>query len=276
MIDGLSFEYAHARVAARLAQRPDERLWAQLRSSRSVPALLEVVRASPAASTVSGVPASGDADAIELAFRQQLRTRIAEVAGWAPLAWHGALAYTRHLLDLPAVLHLLGDELPPRWIAADPALAPYAIASTSQRRAALAAGPIGSLVAAYERDAERRPSSASPARAPRMRAGAALHRLVGAWLVEWQRLWPRTSADERASLEAVIDLVRAHLLRFASLSVEDAAAARHALAARLALAVRRHVARPAALVGYLALVAVDLERLRGEFVLRARRVGGAG
>ena len=64
MISGLTFDYAHARVAARLAQRPDERLWTQLRSSRSVPALLEAVRASSAASTVSGVPVAGDADAM--------------------------------------------------------------------------------------------------------------------------------------------------------------------------------------------------------------------
>ena len=60
MISELTFDYAHARVAARLAQRPDERLWTQLRSSRSVPALLEAVRASSAASTVSGVPPTGD------------------------------------------------------------------------------------------------------------------------------------------------------------------------------------------------------------------------
>jgi hypothetical protein len=277
MIAELSFEYAHARVAARLAQRPDERLWAQLRSSRSVPALLEAVRASPAASTVSGVPASGDADAIELAFRQQLRTRIGEVADWSPLAWREALSYTRHLVDLPAVLHLLGDEAPPRWIAADPALARYALASSSQRRAALAAGPLGSLLAAHAHDSDPRRSSETLARGlRRLRAGAALHGLLAAWLAEWRRRWPRTGADERASLDRVVDLVRAHLLRFASLPADDTAGARQALGARLATAVRRNVAQPAALFAYLALFAIDLERLRGEFVLRARPVESRG
>ena len=112
--------------AARLSQRPDDRLWTQLRSSRSVSALLEVVRASNAASLVSGIPAAGSADDVELAFRQQLRTRIAEVAAWSPSEWRPALLYTRHLVDLPALQHLLSDEPPPRWIAVDPALAALA------------------------------------------------------------------------------------------------------------------------------------------------------
>ncbi len=86
MIGGLSLEYAQARIAARLAQRPDERLWQHVRSARSVPALLDTVRGSIAAATVSGIPVTGDGDAIELAFRQQWRTRVDEVAAWSPEA----------------------------------------------------------------------------------------------------------------------------------------------------------------------------------------------
>ncbi len=274
MISGLTFDYAHARVAARLAQRPDERLWTQLRSSRSVPALLEAVRASSAASTVSGVPLTGDADAIELAFRQQLRTRIVEVAGWSPAAWRAPLLYTRHLIDLPALLHLLDNEPPPRWIAADPALSPYALATPAQRRAALADGPLGPLVAAAERSAEGRGPVEPIARAlRRLRAGGTLHRLLAAWETEWRRLWPALDDEGRLLLDGVVEHVRSHLLRFAALPVDDAASARQALGARLATAVRRSASQPAALFAYLALFAVDLERLRGEFMLRARPVG---
>jgi hypothetical protein len=276
MISGLTFDYAHARVAARLAQRPDERLWTQLRSSRSVPALLESVRASSAASTVSGVPPAGDADAIELAFRQQLRTRIVEVAGWSPSPWRPSLLYTRHLVDLPALLHLLADEPPPRWIAADPALAPYALATLAQRRAALADGPLGPLVAAAERSADaRRPAEPIARALRRLRAGGTLHRLLAAWEAEWRGLWPGIDEEHRAVLDGVVELIRSHLLRFASLPVDEATGARQALGARLATAVRRSASQPAALFAYLTLFAVDLERLRGEFVLRARPVGGA-
>jgi hypothetical protein len=275
MISGLTFDYAHARVAARLAQRPDERLWTQLRSSRSVPALLEAVRASSAASTVSGVPVGGDADAIELSFRQQLRTRIVEVAGWSPSPWRPSVLYARHLVDLPAVLQLLTDEPPPRWTAADPVLSPYAHATPAQRRAALAEGPLGPLVAEVERGKEaRRPIEPIARALRRLRAGGTLHRLLAAWEAEWRRLWPPLDDEEWAALDGLAELVRAHLLRFPSVPVDEATGARQALGARLATAVRRSACQPAALFAYLALFAVDLERLRGEFLLRARPVGG--
>lgn len=274
MISGLTFDYAHARVAARLSQRPDERLWTQLRSSRSVPALLEAVRTSSAASTVSGVALAGDADTIELAFRQQLRTRIVDVAAWAPADWRPALLYTRHLIDLPALLNLLANETPPRWLAVDPALAPYALATVAQRRAALAEGPLGPLVMDVEKSAEQRHATEPLSRAlRRLRAGGALHRLLAAWETEWRRLWPDADDEQRSALDGVVDLIRSHVLRFPSVAVDDAVGVRQALGARLATAVRRSVAQPAALFAYLALFAIDLERLRGEFMLRARPVG---
>lgn len=274
MISGLTFDYAHARVAARLAQRPDERLWGQLRSARSVAALLEAMRASSAASAVSGVALVGDADAIELAFRQQLRTRIVEVAGWSPSPWRPALLYTRHLIDLPALLHLLGDEAPPRWAGADPALAPYAVDGLARRRIAIAEGPLGPLAAAIDDGPASRHTPEPLARAlRRLRTGGTLHRLLAAWEAQWRRLWPRVDDEARERLDAVVDLVRVHLLRFPSVPLDDAAGARQSLGARLATAVRRSATQPAALFAYLALFAVDLERLRGEFMLRARPVG---
>jgi hypothetical protein len=274
MISGLTLDYAHARVAARLAQRPDDRLWSQLRSARSVPALLEAVRASSAASTVSGVARAGDADAIELAFRQQLRTRIAEVASWSPAPWWSALLYTRHLVDLPALLHLLADEPPPRWIASDPVLAPYALASLVQRRTALAQGPLRPLVSAVDAGSEPRRTPEPLARAlRRLRAGGTLHRLLTAWETEWRALWPPVDDEQRERIDVVVDLLRAHLLRFAAVPIDDATGARQALGARLATAIRRSATQPAALFAYVALFALDLERLRGEFILRARPLG---
>lgn len=275
MISGLTFEYAHARVAARLAQRPDDRLWSQLRSARTVPALLEAVRASTAAATVSGVALAGNADAIELAFRQQLRTRIEEVAGWAPSQWRPALLYLCHVVDLPALLHLLGDEPPPPWIAGDPALARYAQPTLAQRRAALLDGPLAPLVDALDRTSEGRATEPLARALRRAREHPSVHRLLEAWEVRWRALWPVSSGDERAALDALVAALRTHLQRFPALSVDEAAVARQSLAARLATAVRRYAAQPAALVAYLALLAVDLERLRGEFMLRARPVESA-
>ena len=271
MISGLTLDYAYARVAARIAQRPDERLWLQLRSARTVPALLEAVRASAAASTVSGIPLTGDAETIEHAFRQQLRTRIDEVASWSPVAWQPAVHYIRHLVDLPAIAHLLRDEAPPRWMAVDPVLSTYVHASRTERRASLLASPLAPIILAIEDELPARAATEPLARAlRRVRAGPPLHRAITAWEREWRSRWPRVAGDLASALDDVAQAARRHVLAFATLVPDDTAAARQSIAARLIALLHRAAAQPAALFAYLALFALDIERLRGEFVVRAR------
>lgn len=159
MIAGLPIEYAHARASARLAQRPDDRLWTQLHSARTVGAALEAVRGSAAAAYVSGITWPAPLADLELAFRQQWRTRVDEVARWAPDAWRAALRWTAYLVDLPALAHLLGEEPVPPWIGADPVLAPYALEQRGDRLA---------------------------------RAGA-----LRAWDSEWRARWPECDGEAR-------------------------------------------------------------------------------
>ncbi len=264
MIAGLPIEYAYARACARLAQRPDERLWTQLHSARSVGAALEAVRGSAAAAYLSGVTWPAPLADLELAFRQQWRTRVDELARWAPDPWRAALRWTAHLVDLPALVHLLGDELPAPWIAADPVLAPYAHPQRGERRAALAAGPLAAVALAVE-TAEPPPRRLDAAARQRAR----LHSAVRAWETEWRARWPVLDDEARASIERLAALVRAHLARFAALTVEDAPAARQRLGAEVAALLRHCPAQPAALFAYLALAALDLERLRAEILVRA-------
>ncbi|HQR21599.1 MAG TPA: hypothetical protein PLE54_16685 [Burkholderiaceae bacterium] len=270
MIDGLSLEYAYARVCASLGDRPDDRLWQQLHSSRTVPALLELMRGSPAAECVSGIPVGASGDVIELAFRQKLRSRIDEVAAWSPPEWRAALQYTRHLADLPALMHLLTDEPPPAWVAADLELGPYALDALSERRAALTSGPFARLAEAALEEPALAPVLARLARGG---AAATLHRVLAAWSNQWRARWPTVSDDIAAGLQRVAQLLESHLRRFGAVAVADAHAARQALSASMAALVRRHPAQPAALFAYLAVFALDLERLRGEFVRRVYPVG---
>ncbi|HTN48009.1 MAG TPA: hypothetical protein VMK32_01110 [Burkholderiaceae bacterium] len=271
MIDCLSLEFAYARVCAGLGKRPDERLWQQLRSSRTVPVLLELVRSSPAADAVSGIPPGASGDLIELAFRQQLRSRIHDVAAWSPPEWRAALLYTRHLIDLPALLCLLTDEAPPAWIAADAELAPYALTAAAERRTALAGGPLARLAAAALEEPPLAPTLARLARAQ----PATLHRVLDSWSVEWRARWPAVSEEFAASLLRVAQMLKDHLRRFGAMAADDANSARQFLSASMASLLRRCPAQPAALFAYLAVFALDLERLRGEFVRRACRAGAS-
>jgi hypothetical protein len=256
MTAGVSIEYAHARTSARLSQRPDERLWQQLHASRSVAAQLEAVRASPAAAYVSGIAVAGTIDSIELAFRQQFRLLVDEVADWSPDAWKPAVAFVRHLLVLPILLQLAGEESPPAWISSDSELAYVARRDARERRAELAkdwpwlvdAIGSGSLPATLE---------------------ARVHPALRAWETRWRALWPASTADEHANLDQLVRILERHLLRFGSLALDEAGDARLKLAAELTSLLRRSAAQPAALFAWLALLAIDLERLRGEFVLRA-------
>jgi hypothetical protein len=273
MIDGLSIEYAHARIGARLSARPDERLWPRLRAARGLPALLDAVRESNAAAYVSGIALPGDLDGIELAFRTHLRSRIAELARWAPDRWRASVLWTQTLVDLPALLHLLGDEPPPAWIGADPELAGYAAAPAAARIDALRAGPHAPIVVALQRAREApQPAAASSLRRTVQATAARTHDALQAWLGEWQRRWPAVGwpgADEAGALRALTRELRAHLDRFARASPEDAHPARESLQQRMQALLRRRPAEPVALFAYLVLVALDVERLRGEFVLRA-------
>ncbi len=257
----LPLEYAHARACARLAARPDDRLQRQLRSARSLQSAVDTVRASSAAPYVSGIAMSGTIDDLELAFRQHLRARIREAAGWAPQAWHAALRWTEALIDLPALQHLLADAPLPKWLRSDPQLAAYAVQGRSARRALLAQGWLAPLAAALNANPAPRRSASTKSEV--------LHPLLQAWQAHWQQRWPACSEDQRAQLQRLARIVQAHLLAFASLPVDATAAARATLAERALRLLHDAPAQPASLFAYLLLVALDVERLRGEFVLRA-------
>jgi len=263
MSGGVSIEYAHARSSARLGERPDERLWQQLSASRRVRVLLDAVRASPSAPYVSGIEPLASPDAMELAFRQQFRLRVDEVARWAPDAWVEAIRWTRCLIDLPALAHLATDPIVLPWMRIDPELAPYALPTLPERHAALVAGPLAPLAEALGGAGDDPP-----------RGATRLHRVVDVWERHWRALWPRVSVDERANLDALVRLVVRHEQDFGTVAAEDAAAARAEFGARLSSLMRRAAAQPAALFAWLAMLALDLERLRGEFLDRAIEEAG--
>lgn len=260
MSGGVSIEYAHARVSARLGARPDERLWQQLRASRRLAVLLDTVRASPAASYVSGVEPRASTDGIELAFRQQFRLRVDELAQWAPDDWVDAVRWVRVLIDLPALVHLATSPALP-WMRADPVLGAYAGRSPEERRSALSLGPAAPIAQSLA-DAPVEPKSA-------LHGPQGLPAAVQAWERHWRALWPKVTGEERGNLDALAYLLRRHAVEFGRAEPTAAGESRLALAARLSALLRRSAAQPAALFAWLALLALDLERLRGVFVTRA-------
>jgi hypothetical protein len=259
VIGALPVEYAQARMQARYGQRGDEPFWTQFRSARTLAAALELVRASPLRRWVSAIPVDADADEIELRLRVELRAAIAEVGDWVSGPWQPAIAWTAHLVDLPAVARLASGEPPAAWMRRDPALQPYVEADADARRAALRNGPLRPVVLAIETHAAdgaaRRTVAESVART--------------AWLDAWRARWPAEDGEAPQGLEELAGRIARHLPRFVELAAEEAWALRRDLERQMVARFRRHAETPVAAFAYLALVALDLERLRGQLVLRA-------
>ena len=187
-----------------------------------------------------------------------------------PELWRDAVRFTRHLIILPALAHLLTDEAAPQWIAEDPELGAYALASRAERETAIAAGPLAWIVAAGDDAGTRAELRHFPAARSRTRHSDPQHCALLAWRSEWHGLWPGTVGGNRGRIEARRGSRRVPPATFGALAVDDTAAARQVLAATLAAWVHRYPAHPAAAFAYLAVIALDFERLRAEFVHRAR------
>jgi hypothetical protein len=92
--------------------------------------------------------------------------------------------------------------------------------------------------------------------------------LLERWLARWRQLLPRHGG--RAAIERhLLPLLEGHRRAFAAPHTVDGWALRRELQARLVLLLRRHAVEPVEAFVYLALCAVELERLRGEITRRA-------
>jgi hypothetical protein len=227
------FAYAQARLPARHGRNPgtpDAPAWHALEASRTAAQALAAARAGTLADWVDGLDDAGDAHAIESRLRARWHRQVDEVAHWLPLRWQAAVRWFATLADLP-------------WITA-------AAAVNEQRSAA----PDPAARAQALRDAGLAPFAEAAAT---LDASAT----VAIWRAEWQRLAP--AAEPLALRPAELLLPR--------LLGAGAARARNDAATRAALQrlFRRHAGSVVAVTAHLALVALDLERLRGELVERS-------
>ncbi len=247
MIECGSLEYAQARLQARHGQRADDIAWQRLETPREFTALLDTARSSPLRAWVVGLTPHSSAHEIEAVLRGHWRAVVAEVSGWMPAAWQPALDWCALLPLLPALQHLARGGAVQPGMHDEPLLRTLGAAAPSARAATLATTEAAALAAAWP--------------APQT--------LGSAWQREWQRRLPQPLRRTDDSLHTVATLLQAHAAAFATAPAGSGTLLRRALQARLAPWVRRAAAEPAAAFVHLALCALDLERLRGELLLRA-------
>jgi len=238
-----ALEYACARIGARFGERPTEAAWRAIAIVRGFGAFLDAARTPPFRRWLSGITADAGPHAIEAALRTHWRALVDELRGWMPEQWHAAIAWAGALVELPFVQHLAREGQAPPWMADDPVFGEVSRnAAQAPRR-----GVLAPLAAAWT----------SPEGSMR------------AWGNEWARCVPRDFGTEPGPLADCARLLIAHRAALADSSVSDGTLMRRTLVARLSVLYRRATLDPAAAFIFLALSALDMERLRGELLRRA-------
>ena len=238
-------DYALARVAARYGQRLDEGAWRRVEASRTLSHYLAAVRSTALAGWVSSIDADDDCHAIERALMMQWRSYVDGVAVWHPRSWQAWLAWLAWLPTLSLLAPLGRPEAVPKWLLADPLYGPFAVGTPADRAAALEHTALAALGSAV----------------------AGLTTLGAAWGAEWQLLRPQTELRTENLLQRLTAAIEEHeqaMLR----ATDSAGPLRQELASRLQRLLRAAAGTVIVTVGHLALVALDVERLRGGLVRR--------
>ncbi len=247
------FAYAQARLQARHGQRANQQLWQRLRSSGHIADYLQLARQTVLRSWVQGLHPSQSSHEIELSLRSQFRQYIGDVASWLPGRWRSVAWQLGRLPDLPALQHLLSGAAAPAWMQDDPALRAFVSESIQLRLDALQRSDCDYLVRGWQ-------------------AGEVLH---DAWYDNWRKHWPGP-ARLNAGMEDLARMFRRQLQARVEQPDVPSARLRAALEARLNVAFRKYSFQPAAACAHLGLIALDLERLRGDLLRRLMFDAGAG
>lgn len=242
MIPVGSLDYAQARMQSRVGRRPDEATWSAIEHAREADTLIDLARDTTLQAPLAQLGQRREIHAVELGLRLHWRGAVEELALWMPECWRPALRWCKSLPYLPLLSHWAAGRRLSDWMKADPVchelLNSAAPIIPSQHEFA-------PLAAALERPAT----------------------LAAAWGREFVLRLP-PAARQATELQAVSQLVADYYSRAVLVAGPEGLRLRRRFDARLLASFRRHAIEPMAAFAYLGLNALDLERLRGELVLR--------
>lgn len=240
------WSYVRARLQARHGDRLKEADWRMLEAAQSIEQFIERARASALRRFTERLNARQSSHAVERAVRAAWREYVDEVADWVPPDWRSAVLWASNVPDLPVIEALLQGKAP-EWVQQDAAFAGLAEGDARRRSASLAISPLAPLFTA-----------ATPELA-----------LAERWRAHWRSLWRRGGASDHRQLVALAKIVQSHVKRLSRAAAQETSGPyRRDLTVSLTRLFRRHSESPVAVFCHLALVALDLERLRGGLVRR--------
>lgn len=229
-----SFCYAQARLQSRHGQRMDEDSWRRLASIDGFDLFLKQARETSLARWLPSVGPTSTHEEADRALRLHFREHVAEVASWLPGEWRPATLWIATLADLASVSHLFAGLPPFPWMLRDPVLAPLCQGDADW-------GGFNKLVVRWQ--------SGEPP--------------VSSWLNHWRSLFPKNSKVDPPLAALLTILQEAGAQLAAGSDAETSQAIRRAMTEKLARLFRRALFHPTVAFTHLALVALEMERLRG-------------
>jgi hypothetical protein len=241
--------YAQARIQSRYGSRADAGVWLKLQNIHDLGSYLQTAQQTSLRHWILGISTTHSSHELELTLRQKYRDHIDEVANWVPGRWRRPLYWLKRIPDLPAMQYLATGGTALEWMKKDPDLADFTDASQEVRVQAMRDAGCASLVDALHRDGN----------------------LLEGWMREWHTIWPRSKHHDRgfSELERLIDQLILSQTPAHSRGRDDVLPADYdSISNQFRMIFRRHAFQPASVCAYLAIIMIDVHRIRSDLIQR--------
>lgn len=239
------FAYAQTRIQSHYGERADAGVWLKLHNIQDLGSYLQTAQQTALRPWVLGLSSTHNSHDIEQALRQKYRQHVDEVASWMPIKWQRPLQWIKRLADLPTLQYLLAGGEPLGWMKSDPEISDFTADDLQLRVQLIRDAGNEALVDSWQQHGS----------------------LLSGWLSQWNSIRPKSIYFDQG-LKPLEKL----LLEQMQLQTRQQGATLptdyEIMLDRLRLVFRRNAFQPAAICAYLAIVAIDVHRLRSDLMLR--------
>jgi hypothetical protein len=240
-----SFAYAQTRIQSRYGERADAGVWLKLHNILDLGSYLQTAQQTALRPWVLGLSSTYNSHDIEQALRQKYRQHVDEVASWMPVKWHRPLQWIKRLADLPTLQYLLAGGEPLEWMKSDPEISDFTGDDVQLRVQHIRTAGNQALVDSWQQHGS----------------------ILSGWLSQWKSIRPESiyfDQGQKQLEKLLLEQVQLQTRQQGKTLPGDY----EIMLDRLRLVFRRSAFQPAAVCAYLAIVAIDVHRLRSDLMLR--------
>ncbi len=237
--------YAQTRIQSRYGERADMGVWLKLHNIQDIGSYLQTAQQTALRHWVLGLSSTHSSHDIEQALRQKYRQHVDEVAGWMPTKWQRPLQWIKRLADLPTLQYLLAGGEPLEWMRSDPEISNYCGDDLQLRVQVIREAGNETLVDSWQQHGS----------------------ILSGWLSQWNSIRPKSIYSDQG-LRLLEKLLQEQMQLQARQQGTTLPTDYEIILDRLRLAFRRSAFQPAAVCAYLAIIAIDVHRLRSDLMQR--------